>query len=307
MTNPLRPLGNPLIENLAEARTDGFSIHSFADACVHFHWHLHPEVELTCIREGQGVLHAGGSVAPFAAGDICLLGSDLPHAYGSDPRERNGARWTVLHFLPSLWGEAFWKMPRNRSIRELLQLSRRGLCFSGPPAQRCARLLHSLEEQNSRGAGMSTWMEILECLAACRDPRILNQKDCSELNAAPVDPRLRQVLQWIDDNVGYDTITQTDAAGLVRMSASAFCRFFRRHTGKAFRDYVNEVRVARACSYLTHSDASISEIAFRSGYGNLSNFNRRFRRIVGRTPGEYRKTTLTMNKLFVDTGTFLAK
>jgi len=296
MPKPFIPLKNALIENLAAAQTDGFSVRAFQDSCVHFHWHLHPEVELTCIREGQGILHAGGSVTPFAAGDVCLLGSGLPHAYGSDPRERLGARWSVMHFLPALWGDAFWAMNRNRGVYDLLQLSRRGLCFSGSAAERCSTLLSSLEIEANQRSGMSKWMEMLECLVESRDMRIISHEDFSELNSVEVDPRLRKIMRWIDENACSDTITQADAASLVRMSASAFCRFFRQRTGKTFRDYVNEVRVARACSNLKNTDASISEIAFHSGFGNLSNFNRQFRRIIGRTPREYRRTTLMLNR-----------
>lgn len=293
MPNPPSRLGPPRIENLPEARIDGFSVHSFQDSCVHFHWHFHPEIELNCIREGQGILYAGHSVAPFAAGDICLLGPNLPHAYGSDPRERQGARWTVMHFHPTLWGDAFWRMPRNRGVRDLLELSRRGLCFRGPATERCAALLESLEAETPRESGMSKWLEILECLAASRGPRVVNHESFPEVSPPVADARLREILHWIDENAGCDTITQTAAARLIRMSPPAFCRFFRRHTGKTFRDYLGEVRVARACSGLTHLDASIAEIAFRSGFGNLSNFNRRFRKIIGRTPSDYRKTSLT--------------
>jgi len=296
MAKPLIPLQNALIENLTTAQTDGFSVRTFQDSCVHFHWHLHPEVELTYIREGQGILYAGGSVTPFAAGDLCLLGSGLAHAYGSDPRERLGARWSVMHFLPALWGDAFWGMSRNRAVHDLLNLSRRGLCFSGSAAERCSILLNSLEQEAGQRSGMSKWMEIMECLVESRDMRIIGHEDFSEVNSIEVDPRLRKTMRWIDENAGSDTITQAAAAGLVRMSASAFCRFFRQHTGKTFRDYVNEVRIARACSNLTNSDANISEIAFHTGFGNLSNFNRQFRRIIGRTPGEYRKMTLGLNR-----------
>lgn len=295
MPNRPPPLGPPRIENLPEAQVDGFSVHSFEDSCVHFHWHFHPEVELNYVREGQGILYAGRAVAPFAAGDICLLGPNLPHAYGSAPCERLGARWTVMHFLPTLWGDVFWQMPRNRRVRELLKTTPRGLVFSGSAIERCAALLKSLETGAGRDAGMSTWMEILECLAASRTYRVLNPDGFSEVPPPSTDPRLREILHWIDENADRDTITQATAARLVRMSPPGFCRFFRRHTGKTFRNYLSEVRVARACSSLTHSDASIAEIAFRSGFGNLSNFNRRFQKIIGRTPSDYRKTSLTDN------------
>jgi transcriptional regulator GlxA family with amidase domain len=52
--------------------------------------------------------------------------------------------------------------------------------------------------------------------------------------------------------------------------------------------YVNELRVARACRRLTETDEPIASIAFEAGFGNLANFNRRFKEIKGSRPREFR-------------------
>ena len=53
-------------------------------------------------------------------------------------------------------------------------------------------------------------------------------------------------------------------------------------------EYLAQLRVKAACEALASSEKRISEIALSCGYGNLSNFNRQFKRIAGCTPREYR-------------------
>jgi AraC-like DNA-binding protein len=54
-------------------------------------------------------------------------------------------------------------------------------------------------------------------------------------------------------------------------------------------EYVNEVRIGRACRMLSEDAGNITDIALDCGYRNLANFNRRFREVVGTTPSAYRQ------------------
>jgi AraC-like DNA-binding protein len=70
---------------------------------------------------------------------------------------------------------------------------------------------------------------------------------------------------------------------------SGFSRYFRRSAGQSFSDTVHKLRLAHACQLLENTDEPISTICHRTGYQNLSNFNRQFRREYGITPGQYRR------------------
>lgn len=52
-------------------------------------------------------------------------------------------------------------------------------------------------------------------------------------------------------------------------------------------EYVNEIRIGYACKLLYEGACSISQAAFDSGFENLSNFNRQFKKIKGKTPTEF--------------------
>jgi AraC-like DNA-binding protein len=74
-----------------------------------------------------------------------------------------------------------------------------------------------------------------------------------------------------------------------RLSPAAFSRFFRRMTGRTFVGWVNEVRIGHACRLLVQTDRPVLAIALDSGFGNLSNFNRTFRRLRGCAPRVWRR------------------
>jgi AraC-like DNA-binding protein len=63
---------------------------------------------------------------------------------------------------------------------------------------------------------------------------------------------------------------------------------FRETVGCTVVDYVTKCRVAEAQRLLVSSDAAISQIAFASGFGSISQFYERFTMTCGRTPRQYR-------------------
>jgi len=73
------------------------------------------------------------------------------------------------------------------------------------------------------------------------------------------------------------------------MSESRFSRFFRRATGNNFIDFVNRVRISRACLLLMESNRYVTHICCDVGFNNVANFNRRFLEIKGMTPSEFRR------------------
>lgn len=252
-----------------------------------FHWHFHPEIELTCIEKGKGTRTIGHSVHPYEDGDLCLIGPNLPHAFGSNPRDRTGAKWTVIHFQPERFGGAFWQLPQNLRIISLLRESRRGIWFPNALQSGAREVFCKLVSARSADFGTVYLLELLAILAHTRPRRALNPAAAS-YSIESMDQRIPELLAWVEDRVHSAELSQAEAAERLRMSPRAFCRYFRHRLGKSFRQYVNELRVARACSKLLHSEDAISEIAFESGFNNLANFNRRFRETVRCTPTEYR-------------------
>ena len=101
--------------------------------------------------------------------------------------------------------------------------------------------------------------------------------------------QLKQVLDFIEHNyTGALTLKQLSAS--VSMSPKYFCRFFSEMTHQTPMDYLNRQRIERACYEISTTDDSITDIAYRNGFNDLSYFIRTFKKYKGTTPGKYKKS-----------------
>ena len=100
--------------------------------------------------------------------------------------------------------------------------------------------------------------------------------------------QLKQVIEYIEKNYAKQ-ITLADLAGAVSMSPRYFCRFFSEMTHQSPMDYLNRQRIEQACFQLAATDESITEVAYKCGFNDLSYFIRTFRKYKGVTPGKYKR------------------
>lgn len=283
-------LGNqPSLVSLAEAKTHAFMVTQYREANHHFVWHYHPEAELVWIRQGRGWRFVGQSVEHFEAGDLILLGGNVPHAWASVKGPSEEAIWTVIHFLPEQWGAEFWQLPEAQSLRRLLDKAAHGLRFRGAERWDIGQKVEELTTLRTHDLE-----SLIQFLAICQ--RLVHTPH-SRLDAVSADgpktepdPRLHHLLEWLQRQAA-EPISQAEAAAQAKMSPSAFSRWFKARVGCVFHRYLNEMRVAMVCAKLSGGEGNITETAFQCGYGNLANFNRRFREITGFTPREFRAQT----------------
>ncbi|MEK6249926.1 MAG: AraC family transcriptional regulator [Planctomycetales bacterium] len=139
-----------------------------------------------------------------------------------------------------------------------------------------------------RGADrLSEFITILDRLASVPDTRLL----ASEAYVVPrrqfVPARLVDVLETIHREYRR-RLRQTDLAQAAGLSSAAFSRNFRSATGTTLVDYINDLRIGHACRLLAETPMPITDICFDSGFANLSNFNRCFRRRRRMTPSQFR-------------------
>lgn len=98
---------------------------------------------------------------------------------------------------------------------------------------------------------------------------------------------LKKVLKFI--NVNYNkNIKIAELASLVQMSEGHFSRFFKSFVQMTPIEYINNIRINRACMLLQESDRLILDIALDVGFTNQSHFNRLFKKIKGCTPKEFK-------------------
>lgn len=115
-------------------------------------------------------------------------------------------------------------------------------------------------------------------------------------NPAPEQPprnhkriiQLKTALEFMESSYNKQ-ITLEEMSGSVDMSPKYFCRFFHEMTHRTPIDYLNYYRIERACYQLMTTDQSITEVAYSSGFNDLSYFIKTFKKYKGTTPKQYLK------------------
>ncbi|HYF47894.1 MAG TPA: AraC family transcriptional regulator [Planctomycetota bacterium] len=265
-----------------------FAVLQFHGSHYPFFWHYHHEVEIALIIRGSGLRYIGDAVGHFDEGDLCLLGSNLPHCYVSQPLRRNPVHSMVIQFREDCLGERFIKAPETRAFRDLLVRAERGLQVRGETRRAVYdRLLEMLNQPVGSLEHLNGFLWIMTTLAQSDELYPLSVAGHAPLAKAASHERLNNVLKMLDASMP-EAPSQSEIAAKARLSPPAFSRFFRRCMGKTYIEYVNELRIARVCRVLLESDVSVTEAAYKAGFNNLSNFNEQFRRLKNMTPREYR-------------------
>jgi AraC-like DNA-binding protein len=91
-------------------------------------------------------------------------------------------------------------------------------------------------------------------------------------------------------------ISLTKVAQTVGINATHLSEKFKNVTGVKFVDYISRIRFEKARELLDDVDLRISEIAFTVGFQSLSQFNRVFKKLSGKSPSQYRAMNLRRRK-----------
>lgn len=261
---------------------ESFLAYAFDVPYFEFKWHYHPEYELTLITQGEGKRLVGDSYESYTSGDLVLLGSELPHTWTSEPLPDKKVSAVVVQF-PHDFINRFSGLEEFKSIEALLAASGRGLFFSDAGPVRTE--LESLPARQGVEK-ITSLIRILHQLSA-HPYQKLSSESFHPVKGEETESRVNKVCQYIQKHSD-EPLSLDQAAALIHLSRSAFSKFFKRATGKTFSDYVNDIRIGKACRLLTQTDKAINEIAYATGFDSLTYFNRVFLKKKGVTPRQFR-------------------
>ena len=254
-------------------------------ACEHLHgtdfgcvWHYHPECEITLVLKGGSERLVGDTISPLVPGDLVFLGPNLPHDYrnqsqsGSPPSEIEAI---VVQFLPHLPGQDdFHQHSSMIPMRRLFKRADSGLVVKGETRLTATHIMRHM----SSVQGMKRvilLLQLLDLLAHSTDlQEICNSSKSHELSAAP--DRITAACAHIQLHLT-EPIYVEALAGMVGLSRSAFSRLFKQSIGRTVPQYVNELRISKACMLLEESDLTVGQIAFECGFVSPAHFQRQFR------------------------------
>jgi AraC-like DNA-binding protein len=279
----------PILETTPQSSRESFHCEVVRGRGYGARWHFHPEVQVTLVLKSAGYRVVGDNISPLLPGDLVFVGANLPHVWHQDENRRgsnDAVHAIVIRFREDFLGDHFLQSPELETVRHFLKRGARGLQVTGPTRDAAAALMGELATSHGLDRLLKL-LELVNLLAAAKHLRPIASANFSPLLRGSDTPRMQRVMRFIHDHL--DEVIERDAvARCAALSTGAFSRFFKTRTGKTLPQYVNELRVGKACARLREAEAKISDIALACGFENLANFNRQFRAITGMSPSEYR-------------------
>lgn len=277
----------PTLEAVGVGDCEPFKIWAHGYPYHTVRWHFHPELEIHLITATGGRVFVGDYVGEFRPGNLVMTGPNLPHNWLSDvaPGATIAERCIVLQFS-QCFSQACAKTFRLPALVDLVLQSERGLEFSEQASLAVAPLMRAMlgAEPLSRPA---LFFNIIEHLLRDDRRRPLASIGYRSEPIVYMTQPLNHVLDHIRGNLAHE-LYQSELAELSGYTPSGFSRAFFRKTGMTFKDYVNRLRINQACTMLANSDRPITDVCFEVGFNNVSNFNRRFLKLMQMTPRHYR-------------------
>ena len=249
-------------------------------------WHFHPELELVYVNKGQGKRHIGNHLSYFNNSQLLLIGPNLPHNGFTDRLTTNGFE-TLIQFKEDFLGKDFFEIPEMKKIKELFERSKKGILFGSETKIKVGDKIENLVEKEGFKK-LLVFLEILNILSKTSDYIILNVDGYAVETELQDSSKLDRIYTYINTNFK-DHISLDQIANVANMTVPAFCRYFKKVTGKTFTKLVNEYRVVHATKLLSESMMSITDISFECGFNNFSHFNKIFKEITGKNASGYRK------------------
>lgn len=276
-------------EHIAALSDRSFHYRTFQLPCFDASYHFHPEYELTLIVRSEGKRFVGHDITDFGAGDLVLIGKNLPHCWkNEDSAKDNQAESVVIQFREDFLGTAFFQKPEMVEIARLLEKSAGGIAFHGGVRNRVGLEMQTIGKMPPFQQVLAL-LDILNTLAETNECKVLNKTVWLATLAPSDSERINKVYAYLVENFRQE-IDLDHAASSIHMTPTAFCRYFKKMTKKTFFDLVTEYRVRYASQLLVNQpDKSVTEICFESGFGNVSHFNKQFKAVTNYTPLHYRK------------------
>ena len=253
-------------------------------------FHQHEEIQVSLIVQGEGTLIIGDTINYYKKGEIVVIGSNLPHVFKSEILENEKSHMLTLFFTREAFGNEFFNLEELNEVKSLMEKTVNGLKFN-IDSDELKELFFNLKK-GSKLEKFISLLEILKRLSKLESTSLssfIYERKYSDIEGK----RMRDIMAYTINNYQKD-ISLEDVAHEASLTKNAFCKYFKKRTNKTYFRFLNEFRIAKSCKLLISKEGhSIAEIAYLSGFNNLSYFNRTFKLIKNTTPLHYKITHMT--------------
>lgn len=261
-------------------------------------WHYHPELELIYCIKGKGTNFVGNAIHSIEEGEVLLFGSNLPHTRQRDRlfyelNHQESPESIVIQFKVDFLGEYFFRIQEFAHIGELFSNALRGIKFYGNILERIAEKLIAMKQMD-RTNRILELLSLLDMLSISKEFEFINSIDYLSEAHEKYAQKINRVYEYTIQHFR-KPIELNEIAKLTNLSTSAFCRYFRARTRKSYFQYLTEVRIGYACRLLSEYEYTIGQVAYESGFNNLSHFNKQFKKIMHIAPRAYQYKRLAIS------------
>ena len=276
---------------------DHFLFRSFVnewDILVYPHWHK--EIEIIYVKEVNVNIGVNDVPIQLKRNDIYFInGGDVHYFLASPESER-----IVIQFDLSFFQDISSLEKTNKEMRNLFSsIVQASSLWSQEVADQMRQLLMTVhEENNERKSGYryvikAKMFEMLAILSR-EVPQNENWNDqvreeISSTKQMENLERLDKIFMYIEAHY-QDTITLNDISAYMGFSSFYFTKFFKKNTGTTFIQFLTEYRLNKAKWILLNEDATVTEVAERTGFSSVKTFHHQFKDLMGISPLKYKKT-----------------
>ncbi len=247
--------------------------------------HFHNFIEIGICHYGLGEVVLGDKHYRFMEQSIVIIPPNLPHTTNCDPGTM--AYWEWMYFdMEAVLDDMFSK--DSLAARKMKQhLYERPFYFSSEDQPAMDHILRMIKKEMEEKKYF--YRESVKGLLRTFIVELLRMRDGEEQmkrKAVIIAP----AIEYVEEHYS-KPIKISSMAKACSISESHFRRLFLDHMNMKPLDYVNLVRVHKACDMMQKTDYSMEEIAYKTGFENISTFNRNFKKIVEITPYQWKKSS----------------
>jgi AraC-like DNA-binding protein len=257
---------------------------SLSDSNSQIPLHLHPELEIIRILEGQLFLEINGQEILATPNDLIII-SDTALHQGTT----HYCTYQSLIFSPKLFSN-----PINSCTKQIYNLLNFKCILPKLPnnidrLNQATNLLFTTVQEKKEGFELVILASFYHIFGIIIEHRLYQEKPIVFYKTDEIFEKFQTVLSYIEDNY-IQAISLEDLVTTTGFTSKYFCRFFRFMTGFSPVEYVNRYRIERACEKLLNSDLSVSDISLRCGFNDISYFIRVFKKYNnGLTPRQWQQ------------------
>lgn len=245
--------------------------------------HYHNCLEFGICCAGTGEMHIENRIYRFSPGDISYVGANIPHFSKADTDGDCKWRWIFLDPMQLTLNE------NNDLLLQLKDISEKGYngVFHPEEHPRLAAFIHALRNHCPTYPYSDLDATFLVGQILIESARIGNV-DKSKVRLK-ISEKLKPALLFIRNNyMDPQKMSEENISASCGLSISQFRKLFRQDIGISLPQYINNTRMSSAAYLICNTDKKILTVALESGFYDISNFNKLFRKAFGMTPKEMR-------------------